>query len=418
MNILHTADWHIGQSFHQYDRTREHEAFLSWLVNTLEKEAIDVLLISGDVFDLVNPSAKSVKQFYSFLNKATRTVPHVQIIVTAGNHDSAPKLESVTPLLESTNIHIVGYVEWDQKENRHLFEKLTIPLRDKQGELEGYCLAIPYLRYDEISRPSTGRLSYQEEVANFYQKAHDYAKTLVSDREALIAMGHLHVQSAEVTSDDQSERYIMGGIEALSSESFQRYFAYVALGHIHKAQKIGNAEHIRYSGSPIPMSFSERNYKHQVIKFKLEAGQCSDITAIEVPVSVPVKSLPIKHATISEVLEAISYLEEAQGRDMELAPYLEVRVLETEPDPSRKARIMDALKTKYARLATINLKIKGTQTEEQDNDDPLTDNAFTAPQPVDLFTKAFQINYEGNMPSESLLQLFQIAEEHANSTKS
>ena len=82
MKILHTADWHIGQLFHEYDRTYEHQQFLSWLVETLKNEQIDVLLISGDVFDLSNPSATSIRMFYSFLNQATKTNPHLQIIVT------------------------------------------------------------------------------------------------------------------------------------------------------------------------------------------------------------------------------------------------------------------------------------------------------------------------------------------------
>src|SRR5690606_13409939 len=115
IRILHTADWHIGQLFHQYDRTFEHQQFLNWLLETLMTKKIDVLLISGDVFDLSNPSAVSIKLFYSFLNRATKENPELQIVVTAGNHDSASRLESPKPLLELSNIHIIGLV---QKDNR------------------------------------------------------------------------------------------------------------------------------------------------------------------------------------------------------------------------------------------------------------------------------------------------------------
>src|SRR5690606_27137934 len=111
MKILHTADWHLGQLFHEYDRMLEHQQFLDWLVQTLQQEAIDVLLISGDVFDLSNPSAASIRQFYKFLNRAINIQPDLQIVVVAGNHDSASRLESPIPLLESSNIHIVGVVE-------------------------------------------------------------------------------------------------------------------------------------------------------------------------------------------------------------------------------------------------------------------------------------------------------------------
>ena len=133
MRILHTADWHIGQLFHEYDRTYEHQQFLDWLLITLAAEQIDVLLISGDVFDHGNPSATSIRMFYKFLNLAVKASPHLQIIVTAGNHDSASRLESPKPLLESSAIHIVGVVERDV-EGQIDFEKLTIPLKDANGD--------------------------------------------------------------------------------------------------------------------------------------------------------------------------------------------------------------------------------------------------------------------------------------------
>src|SRR5690606_39843284 len=94
MNILHTADWHLGQLFHEYDRTYEHQQFLDWLVHRLQREDVDVLLISGDVFDLSNPAAATIRQFYTFLNQASKACPNLQIIITAGNHDSASRLRS------------------------------------------------------------------------------------------------------------------------------------------------------------------------------------------------------------------------------------------------------------------------------------------------------------------------------------
>jgi len=108
MVLLHTADWHIGQLFHEYDHTYEHQQFLNWLLERLVSEHIDVLLISGDVFDLSNPSAASIKMFYRFLNQSVKGNPDLQIIITAGNHDSAARLESPKPLLESSNIHVSG----------------------------------------------------------------------------------------------------------------------------------------------------------------------------------------------------------------------------------------------------------------------------------------------------------------------
>ncbi|MDO8897657.1 MAG: exonuclease subunit SbcD, partial [Bacteroidales bacterium] len=94
MKILHTSDWHIGQLFYEYDRTYEHQKFLNWLVEIIKNEKTDVLLISGDVFDLSNPAAASIKLFYTFLNQAVKGNPDLQIVIIAGNHDSASRLES------------------------------------------------------------------------------------------------------------------------------------------------------------------------------------------------------------------------------------------------------------------------------------------------------------------------------------
>ncbi|SFW11803.1 metallophosphoesterase family protein [Chitinophaga sancti] len=132
MNSPHTADWHIGQLFHECDRIYEHQQFLNWLLETLVSEQIDVLLISGDVFDLSNPSAAYVKMFYTFLNQAVGTNSDLQIIITADNHDSAARLESPNPLLESSNIHIIDFVE-KKGDGSIDYPKLIIPLKDLQG---------------------------------------------------------------------------------------------------------------------------------------------------------------------------------------------------------------------------------------------------------------------------------------------
>src|ERR1019366_4363025 len=130
MKILHTADWHIGQTFYEYDRTYEHQQFLNWLVNTTEKEGIDIVIVSGDIFDISNPSASAIKLFYSFLKNVVKVQPGLQIIITAGNHDSAARLESPKPLLESSNIHIIGMIERNADGSID-YEKLVIPIKEK-----------------------------------------------------------------------------------------------------------------------------------------------------------------------------------------------------------------------------------------------------------------------------------------------
>jgi len=413
MKIIHTADWHIGQLFHEYDRSHEHQQFLNWLVQIIKDQEIDVLLISGDVFDLSNPSALSVKMFYTFLNNAVKSNPEIQIIITAGNHDSATRLESPKPLLESSNIHIVGVVEKD--ENGLIdYTKVIIPIKDKTGTTKAWCIAVPFLRMGDYPIISNCENPYAEGVAAFYKEAYEYVSSKKQATEAIIAMGHLHAQQAEISEMDKVERLIMGGVECISAASFPPDIAYVALGHIHKAQRIGGKEHIRYCGSPLPMSFSERNYKHQVITFEIENEKVKNIQAIEIPISVAVQSIPAKHAPIEEVIIELSKLPDASERS-ESIPYLEVRVLEDKPDPTRRHKVEQAIQGKHVRLATINVKSSVSTAAEQTHAD--TQQKLDELKPADIFSKIYESTY-GNTVPQDMLQLFhQVTQEVAQSNE-
>jgi exonuclease SbcD len=305
MKFIHTGDWHLGQLFYEYDRTVEHQAFLDRLVGIIDKEKIDVLLVSGDVFDLSNPSAATVKMFYTFLNRAVKANAGIQIVVTAGNHDSPSRLESPKPLLESSNIHIVGLVEKDSEGNLN-YEKMIIPLNNKEGKTEILCLAVPFLRMGEYPVIAECSDPYAEGVAELYKNACNCALEKKQPGQVVIGMGHLFAAGSERSGDDEPERPILGNIECVSASSFPKELLYVALGHIHKAQRIGGLDHIRYSGSPIPMSFSESNYKHQVIYFEINNGVLENLDSIDIPVAIPLLKIPGTHKPLHEVLSAIS----------------------------------------------------------------------------------------------------------------
>lgn len=110
MRILHTSDWHLGQTLHQFDRSHEHARFFSWLLDTLQVQEVDVLLIAGDVFDNNNPSAAAQTQLYHFLTEARRRIPHLNIVMTAGNHDSPGRLEAPAPFLSLIDACVVGQI--------------------------------------------------------------------------------------------------------------------------------------------------------------------------------------------------------------------------------------------------------------------------------------------------------------------
>lgn len=411
MKILHTADWHIGQCFHEFDRTYEHQQFLNWLLGTLVSNQIDVLLISGDVFDLSNPSAASVKMFYRFLNQAMTANPDLQIVITAGNHDSAARLESPKPLLESTNIQIIGLVE--KKEDGSIdYEKLIIPLKDKDGVIKAWCLAVPFLRMGDYPVIAEVENPYAAGIAAFYAELYNFVCEKKQANQPIICMGHLHAQQTDMTDVDQSvERAIMGGVECIGVGAFHEDIRYVALGHIHKAQRIGGKEHIRYCGSPLPMSFSELNYKHLVIVFQLEEQGISNLNPIEVPVSVPLKRVPSIHSTLAEVMTALQQLP-AAGSDLQTAPYLEVRVLLDGPEPGLRHKITTALSSKQVRLAKIDVKYPTANTTGSQVA-TISENSLRELQPKDLLEQVFQSRYNTAVPAE-LLQLFdQVTQEVA-----
>ncbi len=413
MRFLHTADWHIGQLFHEYDRSYEHQQFLNWLLDTLVAEQIDVLLISGDVFDLSNPSAASIKMFYSFLNQAVKKNPNLQIVVTAGNHDSASRLESPKPLLESSNIHIVGLVEKDEY-GLVDYSKIILPLKDKEDNTKVWCIAAPFLRMGDYPSMPDCANPYAEGVTAFYKAAYEKAASQKEPGQAIIAMGHLHAQQAEVGDVDKTERLIMGGVECISAAAFDSNIRYVALGHIHKAQRIGGKEHIRYCGSPLPMSFSETNYKHQVIVFDIIEDNIIDQKTIEIPVSVPLKRIPTVHSSLMEVLTSLQQLKTFE-EDTNTAPYLEVRVLLEGPEPGLRHKVETALSGKNYKLAKIDVRYNASVAKPDEN-------AITNPEqlnelkPLEVLYKVYQSKYNNPIP-EDLQKLFQQVTQEVNESE-
>ena len=395
MRFLHTADWHIGQLFHEFDRHFEHQKFLNWLVQKLQDERIDVLLISGDIFDQANPSAAAIRLLYTYLNEATAVCPDLQVIVTAGNHDSATRLEAPKPLLSSSNIHIIGVMP--RKDDGEIdYEALTIPIKSKDG-IFGWCLGVPFLRMGDYPEVNGSKNNYVDGVCALYEEAFAYADQLRDANQPIIALGHLHALNAEITDLDKSERLIMGGVEYIPGTAFPKELSYVALGHIHKSQKIGGHTEIRYSGSPIPMSFGERGYQHQVLVFEMdEKGLSSEVTRIEVPVTIPLMSVPDKHEPLETVIKALMKLENAEGRALNVAPYLQVRVLLDGPEPSLRHKIEQVLEGKYARLARIDVRYPKKKSD--DSEELVSPDLLHSMSPLEIFARHYEKRYQIELP--------------------
>lgn len=432
LHIIHTADWHLGQTFFGYDRDAEHDAFLNWLADTLAERGTDVLLIAGDVFDVANPSAGAQRRFYHFLKEAARRNPGLQVVVIAGNHDSAVRLEAPNPLLEELNVTVVGVVR--RKEDGTIdFDALRIPLCDREGRRQAWCLAVPYLRSGDYPPSEELPDTYCAGLDRMYKQLTAYAASLRKSGEALVAMGHLHATGAELSDDDRSERVIMGGLESVPAAAFPEEIAYTALGHIHKAQRVGGKETLRYAGSPLPMSFSEKNYRHQVVEIELEGTDVSAVRPIPVPLLAGLMRVPEQPASPAEVLEKLAALPDrspvsaagsvsgkstgraagsALGLDGSPAvendpsrwPYVEVRVLLTEPDPGFRHRVEEALEEKAVRLTSIVPSYPKREGEEDPL--PISSADLQKIDPLDMVRHAFAVKYGSELPEE-MEKLFQ-----------
>lgn len=273
IKILHTADWHIGKQLLKVDFSEDMNLFFEWLINCIKDNNINVLLMSGDLFDQANPSQSAMKQYYSFLKQLLPL--KCKVILTGGNHDSPYVINAPKELLEILEIKVVGGVPNDISE---LFVEIEIDNK------KIVVAAVPYLRDKDIRNALPGE-SYADKIelirsgiGNYFANVNEYY-TANYDGIPFIVMAHLFAQGAAIS---ESEREIQIGNQAgVEAKIFGDTPNYVALGHIHKPQIVGQS-HIRYSGSPIQLSFSEKEDQKEVVILELEGSEFN-ISSLPIP---------------------------------------------------------------------------------------------------------------------------------------
>ncbi len=280
MRILHTSDWHLGQSFMGKSREEEHRAFLAWLLETIENETINVLIVAGDIFDTGTPANYALELYYNFLTKLSSSSCET-IIITAGNHDSIATLKAPKQLLKALNVHVITSGDENEDEVIGIYNK---------DELEGIVCVVPFLR-DYVVRQSTSgetmadkESSLSQGIKEHYNNVYKEALEFSNDKDVpIIATGHLTTVGSKV-SESEREIYI-GGTLDIDSDFFGKDFDYVALGHLHINQIVGK-NHIRYSGSPIPLSFSESTSQKKVNIVDFHKKEVK-VTELDIPLHRP-----------------------------------------------------------------------------------------------------------------------------------
>lgn len=349
MRILHTSDWHLGQHFFGKSRLVEHQAFINWLVQTVEQQQIDVVLVVGDIFDTGTPPSYARELYNQCIVKLQSL--QVQLVVLGGNHDSVAMLQESRELLACLNVQVIpGYMANPED---HL-----IALYDRNGTQQAWLCALPYLRPRDLLQSQSGeslqqkQQQLQQAIQQQYQRIWELAASHTTGL-PVVGSGHLTTVGASL-SESVRELYI-GMLEAFPADAFPP-FDYLALGHIHRSQRIAGTEHIRYSGSPIALSFDEARQQKQVLMVELSDQGLQQVVELPVPVfrklislRSELDALPAQFAELAVeanedwpvwvevVVQADAYLADLQARIEVLTDELPIEVLRV-----RRERLLSA----------------------------------------------------------------------------
>jgi len=306
MKVLHTSDWHIGRTLHGRKRYEESEAFLNWLAGLIESEAIDVLLVAGDVFDNSTPSNTAQEIYYRFLCRVAAS-SNRHIVVTAGNHDSPTFLNAPRELLKYLNVHVVGCASDPPADE-------AIVLAGANHEPGVIVCAVPYLRDRDIRVAEAGESIADKErklvegIRTHYRAVCEAARQkrdLLNKPVPIVAMGHLFAAGGRTVDGDGVRELYIGSLAQVGADLFPEGIDYLALGHLHIPQKVGGSDVIRYSGSPLPIGFGEADQQKCVVLVEF-SGNAPHVTEIPAPRFRELKTLRGDWQTIAGGIEAMT----------------------------------------------------------------------------------------------------------------
>ncbi len=401
MRILHTGDWHIGQTLKSFGREHEHRLVLDQLAVIVAERDIDAVIVAGDVFDSPNPSGASLKLFYDTLVRFSKARPGMSIVITAGNHDAAGRLEAPRSLLGALNVHITGNAR--RPGGKLDVAQHFVQLRDAKGRVGAEVLAVSYPTaacLPVVPREGDEPVSVTRQVAALYRELHEAIRPMRTGV-PLIVTGHLHVAGA-IESEGSERRILIGGQHAVPASVFPDDAAYVALGHLHKAQAVGS-DTVRYSGSLMPLSATEQPYTHSVTLVSLTGG-ATVVEQIRLRRPVPFIRLPqTGEMRVSELAGHLTALGLEPKLPIEQQPFVELRVSRDGLQTSFRAEAERIAEGFPVRLVDIKVAALAAEVSAHSND-PFIRLAERVPE--DLFRLAFQRAHDGTEPSADHLKIF------------
>ena len=311
MKILHTSDWHLGQNFYNKSRKNEHERFLQWLLEQVTEHDIDAIIVAGDIFDTSTPPSYAREMYNKFVVDSNKI--GCQLVLLGGNHDSVSVLKETQQLLKYMGADVIPNTNEDHATQ-------VVELKGKSGKVEALVCAIPFIRPRDVLTSQAGVKGVERQkqlgdaIKQHYQSVYDAAvakRNTFENRDTMpiIATGHLTAMGVK-QSDSVRDIYV-GNLDGFAADGFPNA-DYIALGHIHRPQVVAKREHIRYCGSPIPLSFDELKSKKQVCVVEFVQGERS-ISQLEVPIFQPLAEIKGDLSEIESQLNQYIDMEEEQS---------------------------------------------------------------------------------------------------------
>ena len=377
MRILHTSDWHIGHRLYEQSRIEEHRQFLDWVLKTVQENAVDALLVAGDIFDTALPSSEATDLYYQFLFRLYRDT-HAHAVITAGNHDSPRHLAAPREFLRMGRIHVIGLAS-DPAEC-----VFTLPAENPSVAIA----AVPYLSENELSHISfetepERAERYRERLKEFYRQCAERMPPGIPK----ILMGHLFVHGGQV---GDSERNIqIGGATAMRISDFPDNVTYVALGHLHRPHAIDGAGYpVQYAGSPLPLRFNEANYGKKVYLVDVSATGDVQVDEIQIPV-------------FKELRTVTGEIEEVQLAAMSsewIGTYIQVQLKLDRPVVGISDKIREMFHQRGGDVLSVEVELP-VQTDHQEI--PIEEMRL----PIEIFRQFYKENFN-EAPDELMMDTF------------
>ena len=402
LRILHTSDWHLGSSLESASRDEEHRRFLEWLLVTLRDEAIDVLLLAGDVFHYAQPSAEAQRLYYGFLARVGAETRVRQMVVIGGNHDSASRLDAPREVLDALRIHVVGGLGGEPS----TWERCLCPIERPDGGVDAVVLAVPFVHEFRLGIRTIGRspteitADFREEFSRLYTRLADLAEKRWPGA-PLIATGHMTCVGAE-KGEYGTEIHQVGTIGGLPGDIFDPRLEYIALGHIHRMFPVEGTR-ARYSGSPLAMNVVEARSQRFVIRVELDASLPAGQRATTHKIPVP------RWREIVEVTgptEAVLGQLRALQSPHELPPFVYVNLEVDEYLTDGPFRVNEAIETHplktRPRVVEVHQKVAGREDAPTDSE---ARTSLRGMKPEEVFVRLHQAQFK-SPPGDLLLTAF------------